>query len=82
MYELAKAWLFRKDAEQAHELTLNLLSRYAHTPLAMFWRQKVSPKPVKVMGITFPNPIGLAAGLIKMRNVLRLLRKWALASLK
>lgn len=65
MYELAKAWLFRKDAEQAHELTLNLLSRYAHTPLAMFWRQKVSPKPVKVMGITFPNPIGLAAGLDK-----------------
>ncbi|MGQ4275896.1 quinone-dependent dihydroorotate dehydrogenase [Pseudidiomarina sp. E22-M8] len=65
MYGLAKAWLFRKDAEQAHELTLNLLSRYAHTPLAIFWRQKVISKPIKVMGINFPNPVGLAAGLDK-----------------
>ncbi|CAB0149969.1 Dihydroorotate dehydrogenase (quinone) [Pseudidiomarina piscicola] len=65
MYGLAKAWLFRKDAEQAHDITLNLLKRYAHTPLAMFWRQKVAAKPTKVMGIEFPNPVGLAAGLDK-----------------
>ncbi|MDN7123697.1 quinone-dependent dihydroorotate dehydrogenase [Pseudidiomarina sp. 1APP75-32.1] len=71
MYGLAKAWLFRKDAEEAHDLTLQLLRRYTDTPLALFWRQKVAPKPVKVMGIEFPNPVGLAAGLDKNGECIR-----------
>lgn len=65
MYNLMRKWLFSKDAEQSHDLTLNLLKRFAHTPFALAWRQQVPAKPVQVMGISFPNPVGLAAGLDK-----------------
>ncbi|MRJ40862.1 MULTISPECIES: quinone-dependent dihydroorotate dehydrogenase [Idiomarina] len=65
MYGILRKWLFSKDAEQSHDLTLGLLKRYANTPLAWFWRQQVEAKPVTVMGIEFPNPVGLAAGLDK-----------------
>jgi len=65
MYGIMRKWLFSKDAEQSHDLTLGLLKRYANTPLAWFWRQQVEAKPVTVMGIEFPNPVGLAAGLDK-----------------
>ncbi len=65
MYALLRKWLFSKDAEQSHDLTLNLLKRFSKTPLALFWRQKVEAKPVTVMGIDFPTPVGLAAGLDK-----------------
>lgn len=65
MYGLLRQWLFRKDAEQSHEFTLKLLRQYAGTPVALAWRQRVPAKPVTVMGIEFPNPIGLAAGLDK-----------------
>lgn len=65
MYRLVRAWLFRQDAEQSHDFTLRLLKRYASTPLALAWRQKLPNKPTRVMGIEFPNPVGLAAGLDK-----------------
>ncbi|WP_411358431.1 quinone-dependent dihydroorotate dehydrogenase [Pseudidiomarina salilacus] len=65
MYNLARQWLFRKDPEQAHDISMGLLKKYAHSPLAWFWRQQVKAKPVQVMGIEFPNPVGLAAGLDK-----------------
>lgn len=65
MYKLIRKWLFSKDAEWSHDFTLKLLRRYARTPLAMFWRQQVPAKPVTVMGIEFPNAVGLAAGLDK-----------------
>lgn len=65
LYGLARAWLFRLDPEQAHDRSMGMLKKYAHTPLAMVWRRKVAAKPVKVMGLDFPNPIGLAAGLDK-----------------
>jgi dihydroorotate dehydrogenase len=31
------------------------------------------------MGLTFPNPVGLAAGWIKMATILMVWRHWALA---
>lgn len=65
MYELMRKWLFSKDAEQSHDLTLGMLKRFAHTPFSLAWRQRVNAKPVTVMGINFPNPVGLAAGLDK-----------------
>lgn len=60
-----RKWLFSKDAEQSHDLTLNLLKKFAHTPFSMAWHQRVAHYPVTVMGIEFPNPVGLAAGLDK-----------------
>lgn len=65
LYGLARWCLFRLEAEQAHDQSMGMLRKYAHTPLAALWRQKVAAKPVNVMGIEFPNPIGLAAGLDK-----------------
>lgn len=65
MYDFARALLFRLDAERAHDLTIGLLSRGQRTPLATLWRQQVYGRAVEVMGLTFPNPVGLAAGLDK-----------------
>lgn len=62
MYSLARPLLFSLAPERAHELTLSLL-KSAHKVGAM--RQKIAPKPVTCMGIEFPNPVGLAAGLDK-----------------
>jgi dihydroorotate dehydrogenase len=55
--------LFRLDAERAHDLTLALLDAAASVRLLP--RQSVAAAPVRAMGLEFPNPIGLAAGLDK-----------------
>lgn len=65
MYRFVRPWLFRQDPEKTHERTLSLLRNWHNTPLSLFWKQKVADKPVRVMGINFPNPVGLAAGLDK-----------------
>ncbi len=53
------------DAEQAHNFAINNLRKTANSPLNCFYRQTLPSAPVKVMGIDFPNPVGLAAGLDK-----------------
>ncbi|MDV2468156.1 quinone-dependent dihydroorotate dehydrogenase [Acinetobacter chinensis] len=62
LYSLARPLLFSLAPERAHELTLSML-KSAHKMGMM--RQNVEPKPVTCMGIEFPNPVGLAAGLDK-----------------
>lgn len=62
MYSLARPLLFSLAPERAHELTLSML-KSAHKMGAI--RQTVAAKPVTCMGIEFPNPVGLAAGLDK-----------------
>ena len=62
MYSLARPLLFSLAPERAHELTLSLL-KSAHRMGMM--RQSIASKPVTCMGIQFPNPVGLAAGLDK-----------------
>jgi dihydroorotate dehydrogenase len=64
LYTLARPALFSLDAESAHNLTLPLLRRLDALGLAGAFR-KPAPDPRTVMGITFPNPVGLAAGLDK-----------------
>ncbi len=65
LYRLARTAIFRLDAEEAHDLAIKNLSRFTGTPLDLFYRQSLPPRPVKVMGIHFKNPVGLAAGLDK-----------------
>ncbi|MBF1959088.1 dihydroorotate dehydrogenase (quinone), partial [Klebsiella pneumoniae] len=48
-----------------HEFTFQQLRRITGTPLAALVRQNVPEKPVQCMGLTFKNPLGLAAGLDK-----------------
>lgn len=64
-FDLAKKFMFSKDPEWAHDFALNNLSRFAHTPLSLAWKQSLPNKPVELLGMTFPNPVGLAAGLDK-----------------
>ncbi|GAA5116995.1 quinone-dependent dihydroorotate dehydrogenase [Alloalcanivorax gelatiniphagus] len=61
LYRLARPLLFSLSAEQAHDLTLDLLRRGAGRLLP----GAPPAKPVAVMGLSFPNPVGLAAGLDK-----------------
>ncbi|HSD37729.1 MAG TPA: quinone-dependent dihydroorotate dehydrogenase [Rhodocyclaceae bacterium] len=62
LYSLARPFLFALDPETAHELTLSTLHNLgAWTPGCA----RVEGKPVEVMGIRFPNAVGLAAGLDK-----------------
>ena len=62
-YALIRPLLFALDAERAHELTLKLLALGASLGL----KGPPAPKgrPVSAMGLDFPNPVGLAAGLDK-----------------
>jgi dihydroorotate dehydrogenase len=63
LYALARPLLFSLDPETAHNLTLHNLRRAESLGLA--GGKKPDPDPRTVMGITFPNPVGLAAGLDK-----------------
>ncbi|MEH0876316.1 quinone-dependent dihydroorotate dehydrogenase [Pectobacterium cacticida] len=64
-YPVIKKALFQLDPERAHELTFQQLRRITHTPFEFLVRQSVPTKPVTCMGLSFKNPLGLAAGLDK-----------------
>ena len=64
-YWLARPFLFRMEAEEAHELTLRHLERIQRTPLMGLLAQPRVSDPVTLAGLTFPNRVGLAAGLDK-----------------
>ncbi|MDB5818591.1 MAG: dihydroorotate dehydrogenase [Rhizobacter sp.] len=64
-YALARPFLFKLDAEQAHELTMGALARLQHSPLTGLVGEPRVADPVTVAGLRFPNRIGLAAGLDK-----------------
>ena len=59
LYGLARPLLFSLAPETAHRLTLRLLDSGA----LLFPR--IPPLPMPAMGLHFPNPVGLAAGLDK-----------------
>lgn len=65
LYTLARPFLFSLDAETAHNLTLSLLNRAAAFGVSKAFVFRPAPDPRSIMGITFPNPVGLAAGLDK-----------------
>jgi dihydroorotate dehydrogenase len=64
-YALARPFLFGLDAEAAHDLTIGSLAKTQNTPLALAYTQARVSDPVTVAGLTFPNRVGLAAGLDK-----------------
>ena len=64
-YSAIRKVLFKFDPETIHELTIKGLKSTGATALNCFYKQDVARKPVSVMGIDFPNPVGLAAGLDK-----------------
>lgn len=64
-YRLLRPLLFSLDPETAHEITLKLLQAAHNLGLSKLIYPQIEDKPVKVMGLTFKNAVGLAAGLDK-----------------
>ncbi|MFM7760658.1 MAG: quinone-dependent dihydroorotate dehydrogenase [Burkholderiaceae bacterium] len=64
LYALTRPLLFSLDPESAHDVTLSTLSTCARLGLTQ-WLPKPVANPKTVMGLRFPNPVGLAAGLDK-----------------
>lgn len=65
MYQLILKFLFKLDAETSHELTLDLLGAGQRLGLIKLFSPKITSKPLELLGLTFPNSVGLAAGLDK-----------------
>jgi dihydroorotate dehydrogenase len=63
-YSALRTLLFQIDPETAHDWTLRLLRSTPTMSLSHF-SSCVPAAPRRVMGIDFPNPVGLAAGLDK-----------------
>jgi len=64
-YQLMRSLLFQMDAEKAHHLGLKGLNALDMAGLSSLIYPKVPASPVNLMGLTFPNAVGLAAGLDK-----------------
>ena len=68
MYPFFRRYLFAMDPERAHQFTLGLL-RLAGAVAPARWMLELlysaPARPVTVFGLTFRNPIGLAAGYDK-----------------
>lgn len=70
IYSLAKSYLFKKDPEEAHYFVMDKLNKF-HTKK---WFQNIAKKKYQyqdtnlskeLFGLTFKNPVGLAAGFDK-----------------
>jgi len=71
LYPLFRSCLFRLDAEVAHHLSLAALRAGEKTGLlALANPPDEFSSPVEVMGLKFPNRVGLAAGLDKEGNTI------------
>ena len=71
LYPLARSGLFRLDAEVAHHVSMAAL-RIAEKSGLLRWFSPADElvSPLEVMGLKFPNRIGLAAGLDKEGNMI------------
>ena len=68
MYRLFRSLLFKLDPEVAHALTLHLVGLAGRIPPSRWMLQGMftpPEKPVQAFGLTFRNPVGLAAGYDK-----------------
>ncbi|MCF7986290.1 MAG: quinone-dependent dihydroorotate dehydrogenase [Methylovulum sp.] len=65
LYPMLRPLLFSLEPETAHEVTLKLLNLAHRSGLARLVNSKVMDCPVDVMGLSFKNPVGLAAGMDK-----------------
>ena len=64
-YALTRPFLFGMDAEAAHDLTMDMLARGQGSPLQWAWCHETVDDPIELAGLTFPNRVGMAAGLDK-----------------
>jgi dihydroorotate dehydrogenase len=65
LYRAVRPLLFALDPEAAHSLSLDCLDVLTRLGAALLLSCSVPRIPVHAMGLDFPNPVGLAAGLDK-----------------
>ncbi|MDY3114623.1 MAG: quinone-dependent dihydroorotate dehydrogenase [Sutterella sp.] len=65
LYSLCRRVLFSLQPETAHNLTMANLNWAVHLGLHKFLTHMPDENPISVMGLRFPNTIGLAAGMDK-----------------
>lgn len=68
MYSLIRRLLFALDAEAAHDLVTRQMVSLQRLPLALRTIARFctpAPQPLELMGLTFPSPVGIAAGFDK-----------------
>ena len=64
-YKIARSLLFKLDAEKAHDVSINGLRAFQSLGLTPLLEPNLKNNPINIMGLNFPNRIGLAAGLDK-----------------
>ncbi|MFA7096138.1 MAG: quinone-dependent dihydroorotate dehydrogenase [Gammaproteobacteria bacterium] len=64
-YDFVRPVLFRLDPERAHRVAFLALQAAHRLGLSALLSGAVPHSPRRVMGLEFPNPVGLAAGLDK-----------------
>lgn len=74
MYQLVRKYLFQQDPEEIHEKTIHALklaeeSAVGKRLLKMMYGIKNERLETQLWGLTFPNPVGLAAGFDKNAEV-------------
>ena len=69
-YPAARAILFLLEAERAHHLSMAGLRHTENLGLLKSMTTEPESKTVTFAGLTFPNPVGLAAGLDKEANTI------------
>ena len=70
MYSVIRPLLFSLPAERSHDITMAGLAyasqhEWALKLLQSIWGKQVEAKPIELMGLSMPNPVGVAAGLDK-----------------
>lgn len=65
IYSLLRKFFFALDAETAHGIGMAGIDFVNAAGVSCLLARPVPPDPVRVMGLDFPNPVGLAAGLDK-----------------
>jgi len=65
LYQLARSLMFRLNPELSHDVALGTMNLAATLGAHKALGAEQLEQPVEVMGIKFPNPVGLAAGLDK-----------------
>ena len=74
MYAAIRPFLFSLDPENAHHFTISSMKMASSMGLTAM-APSVSPSPREVMGLTFPNPVGLAAGLDEKTGIVLMDRR-------
>lgn len=83
LYPIARSLLFRLDPEIAHDLSMKALRLSEKIGvLRLFFPDDEYLRPVELMGIRFPNRVGLAAGLDKEGNTIGALGRLGFGSIE